>query len=259
MAKTNYHNHTYLCKHAQGLPYDYIKRAVELDYDEIGMSDHGPILDDLFIRMTLSEFYDIYLPDLEKAKQEFSDRIKIYKGLEIEYFNTQHQHYEKLLEDLDYLILGQHVLVHQGSFVDVFREMNDEYLTLYQDTVIEALETRYFRILAHPDVYLFGYQTWNEKTERVARAIIEAAIRTDTILEINANGIRRRKIINQDGEEVYIYPRKEFWSLCKEYPEAQIMINEDNHALKQMDDKAVLRAREFAQKLNLKIRDFLYD
>ncbi|HHX80943.1 MAG TPA: PHP domain-containing protein [Acholeplasmataceae bacterium] len=259
MAKTNYHNHTYLCQHAQGLPYDYIKRAVELDYDEIGMSDHGPILYDLFARMTLSEFYDIYLPDIEKAKQEFFKQIKIYKGLEIEYFQNHHQHYEMLLKDLDYLILGQHVLIHQSKFIDVFRDMNDEYLELYKDTVIEALETKYFRILAHPDIYLFGYQTWNEKTEKVARAIIEAAIRTDTLLEINANGIRRRRIINQDGEEVYLYPRKEFWTLLKAYPEAQIIINEDNHALKQIGDKAVFRAHEFAQELNLTIRDFLYD
>ncbi len=259
MAKTNYHSHTYLCGHAEGLPYDYIKRAVELGYDEIGISDHAPLWDNYrYHRMTMDDFYNIYLPDIKRAKADFSDRIKIYRGLEIEYFSNLHHHYEKLLKDLDYLILGQHDLIYEGTFIDVYHNLNEDMIEAYQNSVIEALETGYFRILAHPDIYLFSYQTWNEFTEKVARKIIEAAIRTKVFLEINVNGIRRKRIINQDGEEVYIYPRIEFWKLLQEYPEALIMINEDNHALKQMDDKACKRAREFSKKLNLQMTDRLF-
>ncbi|HEY8395905.1 MAG TPA: PHP domain-containing protein, partial [Bacilli bacterium] len=63
MAKTNYHNHTYLCRHAKGMPLDYIKKAVELGYEEIGISDHGPLFGHPHIRMSMDEFYDIYLSD----------------------------------------------------------------------------------------------------------------------------------------------------------------------------------------------------
>lgn len=81
MKKTDYHNHTSLCRHARGMPWDYVKRAVELGYEEIGISDHGPLLDDFFIRMTMKEYEEVYLPSLEKALAEFKDQIKIYRGL----------------------------------------------------------------------------------------------------------------------------------------------------------------------------------
>ncbi|MDD3999694.1 MAG: PHP domain-containing protein [Bacilli bacterium] len=259
MMKTNYHNHTFLCGHAQGLPIDYIRKAVELGYEEIGMSDHGPLWNlKRDARMDLSDFYDIYLPNLESAITVFSSKIKIYKGLEIEYFNNQHGHYEILMNDLDYLILGQHYFVHQGRFLNIYNGINEELLLVYQDRVIEALNSGYFKILAHPDIFLFDYQTWNQLTEKVSRNIIEAAISNQVFLEINVNGIRRKNIVNQDGQTVYIYPRIEFWTLLQEYPQAKIMINEDNHTPIQMGDKACLRAREFAEELNLKVSDYLF-
>ena len=51
MLKTNYHTHCYLCGHAEGLPSDYIKKAIELGFSEIGISDHGPLLPSWTIRM----------------------------------------------------------------------------------------------------------------------------------------------------------------------------------------------------------------
>ena len=41
--KDNFHTHIYLCKHATGNAEDYIKRAIELNYESIGISDHGPL------------------------------------------------------------------------------------------------------------------------------------------------------------------------------------------------------------------------
>ncbi|MCK9537114.1 MAG: PHP domain-containing protein, partial [Bacilli bacterium] len=43
MIKTNHHTHCYLCQHAQGLPSDYIKLSLAAGYQEIGISDHGPL------------------------------------------------------------------------------------------------------------------------------------------------------------------------------------------------------------------------
>lgn len=259
MKKTDYHNHTSLCRHARGMPWDYVKRAVELGYEEIGISDHGPLLDDFFIRMTMKEYEEVYLPALEKALAEFKDQIKIYRGLEIEYLPNQVRHYEKLLEDLDYLILGQHFLISHGKLIDVYGSLDEDHLDAYGESVDQALESGYFRILAHPDIFLFNNQHWNEKTETVARRIIETAVRTETFLEINANGFRRKKILNQDGEAVLPYPRKEFWNLVREYPGAKILIGEDNHSPEYMGDRAVRHALRFAEELNLKVRERLFD
>lgn len=258
MIKTNYHSHCYLCQHAQGLPSDYIKKAVEIGYKEIGISDHGPMLKEWTNRMNLDDFYNIYLPDLKNAIKQYSNKIKIYKGLELEFFEGYDEHYQRLLKDLDYLILGQHVVVKDGRIYDIFKGMDDEKIEIYKDTVIKAMETGYFQILAHPEIFMFKYRTWNALTERISKEIIEAAIKNKVLLEINANGIRRGTILNQDKEKTYIYPRLEFWRLVSHYPDALVIISEDNHALHQVDDDAVATARNFAKKLNIKVTSYLF-
>ena len=45
--QTNYHTHTYLCRHATGTIDDYINRAIELGYTDIGISDHCPFTKEL--------------------------------------------------------------------------------------------------------------------------------------------------------------------------------------------------------------------
>ena len=42
----DYHIHTPLCRHAEGNPLDYAKRAIEVGLDEIGFSDHSPMNND---------------------------------------------------------------------------------------------------------------------------------------------------------------------------------------------------------------------
>ncbi|UKI50590.1 MAG: PHP domain-containing protein [Clostridium sp.] len=43
MLIANYHTHTKLCNHAEGMPSDYVEEAIRLGFKEIGMSDHNPI------------------------------------------------------------------------------------------------------------------------------------------------------------------------------------------------------------------------
>ena len=43
MIKIDYHTHHYRCGHARGTIEDYIRRAIELGLEEIGISDHLPL------------------------------------------------------------------------------------------------------------------------------------------------------------------------------------------------------------------------
>ena len=68
--QTNYHTHTYLCKHATGTIDDYVDRAIALGYTDIGISDHCPFTEELVRliyskRMTMDDFTNTYLPDLD--------------------------------------------------------------------------------------------------------------------------------------------------------------------------------------------------
>ena len=43
MIMIDYHVHTYLCRHAEGDPQDYVNAAVEKGLKEIGIADHFPL------------------------------------------------------------------------------------------------------------------------------------------------------------------------------------------------------------------------
>ncbi|HQA19948.1 MAG TPA: histidinol-phosphatase [Bacilli bacterium] len=259
MITSNYHTHTYLCRHAQGKPEDYIKRAIEVGYKEIGISDHGPIFSNSLKRMSLDEFHQIYLKELNEAIEKYQYQITIYKGLEVEYLADHKDSYQYLLNYLDYLILGQHIVFQNDKVVTVYSGMNEETIYLYAYTVVEALNTKLFRILAHPDIFMFSYPKWDEHCKKVSRIIIEAAIKNNCLLEINANGARRGKILNENNEERWIYPRLEFWKIVSnEYRNAQVIISDDAHTIKDLHDNATLGMYKFAKELNLNVVDKIF-
>ncbi len=51
-----------------------------------------------------------YFEDVKTVKERYKDQIKVYTGLEIEYFPGYDQFYQHLLADTDFFILGQHYI-----------------------------------------------------------------------------------------------------------------------------------------------------
>lgn len=147
--KTNYHTHIYLCKHATGTVNDYVEKAIAHGYKEIGISDHGPLTEELMNRlnsrrMNFDEFYKIYLPDLEYAKINYSDKINVLSAVEIEYMDEIADIYPEFLKVLDYLVLGQHMIYENGEYINVYaKEYTAEEIALYAQTIEKALDTGY--------------------------------------------------------------------------------------------------------------------
>ena len=250
--RTNYHTHMYLCRHAEGTVNDYVEEAIKNNFTALGMSDHAP-WDDLSDRSVRMESYEypIYLKELEDSIKKYSDKIKIYKGLEIEYFKNKDDHYKKLLEEIDYLTLGQHYIEMDNKLVSVFKINSLKELTVYKTTVVEAINSGYFKFISHPDIFLFNRKELNPEILQLAEEIIIAAKEKNIPLEINANGIRRGKII-VGKEERYKYPRIEFWELVKKH-DALCIISSDAHKPEYLYDEAVLEAIEFSRSLSLRV------
>lgn len=271
--KTNYHTHVRLCGHAIGMSEDYIKKAIELGYDEIGMSDHGPIPRNwmseeeyefhwLHRQMTEDDFYNIYLPDLEQTISKYQNQIVIKKGLEIEYVPGKKAYYEALLSQLDYLNLGVHYFFHNGKSYNSYEALSYQQISYYAATVEEALATNWFKILVHPDLFLYSYTSINSQyrefdqyAKAVSRRIIEAAIKHNVALEVNAGGVAKGKF-HLRGKLEYIYPRSEFWKLVKEYQETQdvlVVIGADAHTPSALGDQYYKETIEFAKEIGLRI------
>ena len=252
--KTNYHTHCELCRHAFGKVKDYVKAAVANGYEVIGMSDHGPIENAPFIRMSYEEFLNVYLKEIEEAKIEYKDKIEIFKGLEIEYVVGYDKYYEKLLESLDYLILGCHYYSGKIGYENksTYKVNNHIALEEYTELIEEALATKYFKILAHPDLFLVAYPEFDSFAENCTRRIIEACIKNDVYMEVNANGMRRGKREFRDHTFDYSYPNKAFWKIVSEY-DVKSIIGSDSHQPKEFHDWANEKAEEFALELKLNL------
>ena len=85
---TDYHLHTFRCKHATGDIVDYVEAAIKKNVSVLGFSDHTPLPDGKWphIRMDLSEL-ESYVLAIEEAQKKYQSEheLTILKGMECEY------------------------------------------------------------------------------------------------------------------------------------------------------------------------------
>lgn len=245
----NYHTHHSLCRHAVGNTEDYVKEAIKKGLEELGMSDHAPFewTNDQ-IRMNDQEFLG-YLDEFYQAKATYGHQISLKIGLEAEYYPFQEKKYAYWLDKLDYLILGQHYIYYNNDLnhlYSAFALNTKEKILEYGKIVVKALHTGYFKILAHPDVFLEGYREFDETAEVVTRMICEAAAKTNTLLEYNGNGYRKARVQTSVGIR-RVYPRTKFFKIAEEY-DCKIILSSDAHIPEQLVDESMVTAeRDFNQ------------
>lgn len=243
--KANYHTHTQRCRHAQGTERDYVLEAVKAGISVLGFSDHAPFPDyDYGLRMSYGELDD-YLAAVDRLTQEYRLDITLYKGLEIEYLPKYLSYYEELLtaKKLDYLILGEHFYPDaHGELHNIFYSQSTEDYVDYARAIAAALDTGYFRIAAHPDLFALGQFAWDRNCDQASEIIIEAAHRSGVILEYNANGLRRGIHDYPDGPRL-MYPHRRFWDKVVGAG-IPVIIGSDCHEPKQVWDDCLPAARQ---------------
>lgn len=266
----NYHTHLELCGHAVGMTNDYAMVAIEAGITELGISDHGPIprswMSDseytvccLQKQMDFDVFKNVYLKDIENAQEKYKDKISIYKGVEIEYIEGHDEYYENLRTYLDYMILGQHYINLNGTYFSTYSSFDKEKAIRYTDTVCSALDTGLFKIIAHPDLYMYSYTSVNgnlyefdEVCEACARRIISSAIKNNVYLEFNCGGVGRGLKKQYDGSLEYLYPKRRFWEIVKEYKDAKIIVGCDAHKPERLKYDVINETLDYFQKFGLK-------
>lgn len=257
----NYHSHCELCRHADGTVSDYCDEAYRLGFLEWGVSDHGPLAPCWQSRMTLDEFLTIYLPEIELNQKKYQGKMKIYKSLELEYYPEYDLWYRDYLNryHLDYLILGQHALYKNGEWINTYKGFGLEEAIEYKNEVVSGLNSGYFKILAHPDLFMLSFtranQTWTKELDDISREIIEAAIKNNVYLELNVNGARRQMTKNEKGEDTWLYPYLNFWRIAAEYKDAKFILGSDSHKVSYLTDGKDLEVIDFCNKLGIKLEE----
>ncbi len=241
----DYHTHTPLCKHAEGLPREYAAAAQRLGLPELGLSDHSPMrehFDDW--RMEWDEF-PRYLEMVDEARAEFPT-LPIRLGLEVDWLEGGEKWIEELSgkADFDYLIGSVHYLsrdwaVDDPKYLFRFNEGSvEEIWTLYFHLYEKAIRSRLFDFMGHPDLpKKFGHRPAGD-LRRFYDPVIQALADTGTAFEINTAGLRK------DVREMY--PARQFLELARS-ANIPLLINSDAHAPNEVGadfDKTIALAKE---------------
>lgn len=192
--KCNFHSHTKRCKHAGGEEREYVEAAIAEGYEVIGFSDHSPYLFEhgyvSGIRMDMREL-EGYVRTVEELKREYRKDIEIYVALEMEYFPPL---FDRTMEEirqypLDYMLLAQHFFYEGERFISTRREWVDEkHLSDYVGLLETALDTGYFNLVAHPDIFHFcgDPELYTKYMTKLVNRLKEEQIP----IEVNVNGFR---------------------------------------------------------------------
>ncbi|MBR2442481.1 MAG: PHP domain-containing protein, partial [Clostridia bacterium] len=84
MIVNNYHTHTIYCDGANTAE-EMVIKAIELGSNELGFSGHSPLpfTNDYAIRLEkLAQYHE----EINRLKAKYADKIKIYCGLELDYY-----------------------------------------------------------------------------------------------------------------------------------------------------------------------------
>ncbi len=198
----DYHTHHNRCGHAEGTLEQYIQQAIKLGYDQIGLSDHMPLIhvkpEEYYPEMAMpADELPKYVEECLALKEKYRDQIDVKVGLEADYIEGYEEEIERYVTQYpwDYVIGSVHFLgewdvtdyrqVHNWEGKDIL-----EVYKQYYDAVQKAARTGFYDYIGHVDVIKrFGYAP-KEDVWDLERETLDVIKAHDGAIELNASGLR---------------------------------------------------------------------
>jgi histidinol-phosphatase (PHP family) len=196
----DYHTHNYRCGHAVGTLEEYIQSAIAKGMEEIGLSDHMPLLHldpakHSDIAMTIDEL-PRYVEECLILQQKYKDQIAVRIGLEGDFVEGYEEQIAAIVHGYpwDYMIGSVHFL---GTWdVTDYRQVHNwEGRSIigayeqYYDAVQKAAATGLYDYIGHIDaIKRFGFRP-EEDSSPLEDAALQAVAKHGLAIELNAAGI----------------------------------------------------------------------
>ena len=209
-----YHTHNFYCDGNNSIE-EMVYNAVLLSIKHIGISSHAPIK---FLNKWSISYQQLenYILEIEKTAKKYSNKIRVFKSLEIDYipgYTYSFNHFNELL-NLDYTIGSIHLVLNksnnklwfidgdknecQNSFKSIFSGNIQEAITSYYSQIREMVITQKPDIIGHLDKVVmntakdFFSETDDWYQEEVIKTL--AVIKeNNAIIEINTRGLYKKK------------------------------------------------------------------
>ena len=149
MIKTNYHSHSSFCD-GEGRLEEYVQYALSQHMQALGFSGHAPLPFPNAWTMD-EEDLPLYLGEVRRLKDLYSNRIELYTGLEIDYLDEKRNPAQPVYDalGLDYRIGSVHMLPDpdDGEYYSLdgpVEELDHLIKQVYSGSV-ERMVTDYYR------------------------------------------------------------------------------------------------------------------
>ncbi len=227
--KTNFHTHTFRCKHAAGTDEEYVKAALTAGFDVLGFADHAPwAYATKYIshcRMPANLWPD-YKASILHLKEKYAGQIALRLGLECEYNPRYHDQLLRLRDDgCEYFILGSHFLDSE-EYEDYTGNTcrDDDQVKRYADATAEAIRTGLYCYVAHPDLYMMPRPEFDRVSMDAADIICQAAKEAGMPIEYNLLGLGDELRGHPRG-----YPHPDFWQYIRRWSN-DVILGVDAHS-----------------------------
>ncbi|MFC1462545.1 histidinol-phosphatase HisJ family protein [Verrucomicrobiota bacterium] len=224
----DYHVHTFLCKHAEGTPADYVAAAKARGIPEICFADHVPAPDgyDPGTRMDIGRFPEYV--EMVSALRAGTDPEVLF-GIEADYYEGCRTFLESWLPEQDFdLVLGSVHFIAEWGFdhpdnIAVWETVDvAETWRKYFELVGALADTGLFDILGHTDIpKKFGHRLDEKTLAELAEPALDRVATAGMAVELNTGGLRYPA-----GE---IYPSRFLLELCRAR-DIPIVFGSDAHA-----------------------------
>ena len=248
--RVNFHTHTTFCD-GNNTAEEMVIEAIRKGFEELGFSGHAYTPFDESYCMSKEKTRQ-YRAEIARLKDKYSDKIKIYCGLEVDYFSEADEN------DYDFLIGSVHYVEKNGIYYpideseerflyilnEVFNGNAAELIKAYYSLVGDVINKTGAHIIGHFDLitkYNEGDRLFPQGSEYIAyaREAVEKLSLTGKVFEINTGAIAR-------GLRTTPYPAPSILKIFKEHNMRGIL-SSDCHSKEALDfafDKAKKLADE---------------
>lgn len=236
--------HTPLCGHAVGQPEEYVEQAIKVGLEEVGFSDHAPLVSHEDARYTMKRDELPQYHRMIEAAQARYKHFTVKLGLEADYIPGFEAKTQEILNGYPYdFVIGSVHFIEKWAFDDPdekvkWKDKNiDEVYRDYYDLLRRSAASKLFDIIGHVDlVKKFGHRPsvdMNGEVTQTSQVFRDSGV----TVEINTSGLR--KPVQE------IYPSLE---VLKIYQKAGVPItfSSDSHDPRDVGrdyDKAVVLAQ----------------
>jgi histidinol-phosphatase (PHP family) len=196
---SDYHMHTPLCGHAVGEPHEYVEQALKVGLQEIGFSDHAPLIshEDPKITMSFRQLPE-YHRMIEDVRTRYRGKLGIKVALEADFLVGYEEKTRAMLQAYPYdYVIGSVHFIKQWGFDNPdeqdqwkSKDINQIY-RFYYALLRQSAESKLFDIMGHVDlVKKFGHRSSEDMTDEITQTA-QVFKKTGVAVEINTAGLRK--------------------------------------------------------------------